>query len=200
LMSLLGRLLRLFPESVPLEDLFTEAIARLFETRPDVCLAWLKEIGALSPDCSPETLRVRSQRSFVSLDHHGTASRPDLLIEAYPLPEGGGEEASAPDVVMIESKIGSKEGAEQLRRYAEHLGVMSGAGKTLLYVTRAYDPKDEAEICRGLDSVGFVQLRWHDLYRFLQKTEKDALVEGGFNRWSQHRSLAAMLAGHQAFR
>jgi hypothetical protein len=29
--SLLGKLLRLFPESVPLEDLFTEAVARLLK-------------------------------------------------------------------------------------------------------------------------------------------------------------------------
>ena len=36
--NLLGRLVRLFPESVPLEDLFTEAVARLFETRPVLCL------------------------------------------------------------------------------------------------------------------------------------------------------------------
>lgn len=40
--SLLGRLLRLFPESIPLEDLFTETVARLFETRPQLCLAWLE--------------------------------------------------------------------------------------------------------------------------------------------------------------
>jgi hypothetical protein len=36
--SLLGKLSLLFPESVRLEDLFTEAVARLFERRPDLCL------------------------------------------------------------------------------------------------------------------------------------------------------------------
>ena len=87
------------------------------------------------------------------------------------------EDDQTPDVVMIESKVGSKEGQEQLRKYAEHLDRMAVAGKTLLYVTRAYDPKDEAEICYGLDGVGFMQLRWHDFYGFLQQVEEDELVE-----------------------
>ncbi len=43
--SLLGRLVRLFPDSVPLEDLFTETVARLFERRPQLCLAWVVEGG-----------------------------------------------------------------------------------------------------------------------------------------------------------
>jgi hypothetical protein len=46
--SLLGRLARLFPESVPLEDLFTEAVGRLFETNPRLCLEWLEDTGLLS--------------------------------------------------------------------------------------------------------------------------------------------------------
>jgi hypothetical protein len=45
--SLLGRMLRLSPESVPLEDLFTEAVAHLFETGPHLCLAWLEDTGLL---------------------------------------------------------------------------------------------------------------------------------------------------------
>ena len=182
--SLLGRMLRLFPESVPLEDLFTEAIARLFETNPDLCIAWLEETG-LIPLLSPNYVdgryvRVSSQRSFTSLEHHDTASRPDLLIEVHPMASGEATEGAEAHVIMVESKIGSKEGHEQLRRYAEHLDEMAGfESKTLLYVTRAYDPKDERGILSGLaDNVRFEQLRWHDFYRFLQeRAEKDALVE-----------------------
>jgi hypothetical protein len=47
--SLLGRLLRLFPERVRLEDLFTEAVARVFETNPQLCLAWLEHAGIVTP-------------------------------------------------------------------------------------------------------------------------------------------------------
>ncbi len=62
----------LFPESVLLENLFTEAVARLFETRPDVCFAWLKEAGMLSPGHAAGTVRVRSQLDF---SHSGSRER-----------------------------------------------------------------------------------------------------------------------------
>lgn len=182
--SLLGRLVRLFPDSVPLEDLFTEAVARLFETKPELCIRWLEEAGLLSPTPAEEVgeryVRVSSQRSFTSLEHHNTASRPDLLIEVYRSSrEGSRDGGSVADVVMVESKISAREGPDQLRRYAEHLDEMAGvANKTLLYVTRAYDPKDPEKILSGLGAeVRFKQLRWHDLYRFLREAEKDALVE-----------------------
>jgi hypothetical protein len=113
--SLLGRLLRLFPESVPLEDLFTEAVAHLFETRPQLCLDWLKEAGLLSPTHAARVdegyVRVVSQKPFASLEHHSASSRPDLLIEAYGSPdEILAEDETVADVIMIESKIGSGKG------------------------------------------------------------------------------------------
>ena len=55
---------------------------------------------------------------------------------------------------------------------------MEGAKKTLVYATRAFDPKDENLILARTDGkVGFKQVRWHDFYRFLRIVEKDALVE-----------------------
>ena len=62
---------------------------------------------------------VSSQRRLVSLEHHDTASRPDLLIEVHgPAPEGPTDDGeTVADVVMVESKIGSWEGQAQLRRY-----------------------------------------------------------------------------------
>ena len=169
--SLLSKLARLFPESVPLEDLFTEAVARLFERRPDLCIAWLKGTGLLPPAAAG-----MADEGYVRV-----SSRPDLLIEVHrPSPEDPAEREAVADVVLMESKIGSGEGHEQLRRYAEHLDGMAGfRGKTLLYVTRAYDPKDPGEILAGLaGDVGFKQLRWHDFYHFLQRmADKDALAK-----------------------
>jgi hypothetical protein len=180
--SLLGRLVRLFPESVPLEDLFTEAVARLFETRPVLCLTWLEDAGLLSSGSAKAGegyVRVWSQKRFNPREHHDTASRVDLVIKVRWPSKDGVMEDEAAEVVMIESKIGSKEGPEQLRRYAEHLEGMAGFGyKTLLYITRSYDPKDGSEILSGLDkNTRFEQLRWHDFYRFLRTVEKDTLAE-----------------------
>ena len=181
--SLLGRLLRLFPESVPLEDLFTEAVARLFEIRPQLCLEWLEEAELISPRAVgqvQEHVRVSSQRTFAALENHDTDSRPDLLIEVFRSSgEEPAEEEPGGDVVMVESKIGSGEGPQQLRRYAEHLEKMQDFdSKTLLYITRSYDPKEQDEILSGFDEdVIFKQLRWHDFYRFLTTVEKDTLLE-----------------------
>jgi hypothetical protein len=83
--SLLGRLVRLFPGSVPSRTSSTEALARLFERRPELCFAWLEEAGLLSaaPAGRPgdRYVSVASQRLFAPLDHHDTASRPDLVVE-----------------------------------------------------------------------------------------------------------------------
>lgn len=181
--SLLGRLLRLFPESVPLEDLFTEALARLFEKKPQLCIAWLEEEGLISPSVGGEIegyVRVGTQKSFSALESHETDSRPDLLIEVFrSLDEESAEEGASGELVMIESKIGSREGPGQLRRYAQHLNRMAGFDdKTLAYITRSYDPKEANEILSGLnENVNFKQLRWHDFYRFLTTVEEDALLE-----------------------
>lgn len=63
-------------------------------------------------------------------------------------------------LIFVESKLGSAEGADQLWRYADHLRNAEGAErKTLVYVTRDYDPKEEAEVLRSVEGVGFVQSR-----------------------------------------
>ena len=84
---------------------------------------------------------------------------------------------------MIESKIGSTEGAvkgqkTQLTKYAELLDKMEGASsKTLLYITRNFDPKDLDKIRSG-KNICVKQLRWHDFYNFLQTVnKKDTSIE-----------------------
>lgn len=177
--SLLGRLLPLFTGARRVEDLFTESIARLFERRPDLCCKWLDEIGLISPPNENKQMyvqRVSTQKSFVALEGHDRGSRPDMIVGVSRTSEDD-EPRPYTELVMLESKIGSWEGPEQLRRYAAHLGNMSGDRKTLVYITRAYAPKDGKEIIAGTQGVNFLQLRWHDFYKFLQTVEKDALVE-----------------------
>lgn len=176
--SLLGRLLPLFIGPQRVEDLFTEAVARLFERRPDICLNWLESLELITPASGEDQRRIHvtTQKTFVALEDHETDSRPDLIVEVH-RPVENDESESSKDVVMIESKIGSWEGQDQLKRYAEHLNKITGTRKTLVYITRAYDPKSEEQIRAKTQNVKFRQLRWHDFYRFLQTAEKDALVE-----------------------
>lgn len=88
--SLLGRLVRLFPDSVPLEDLFSEAVAHLFETRPQLCLDWLEEVGLVAPllEDGWRHVRFELQKTLASLEHHDTDSRLDLYIEYATHPKG----------------------------------------------------------------------------------------------------------------
>lgn len=178
--SLLGRLLPLFSGPRRVEDLFTEAVAWLFERRPELCLAWLEDAGLLAPAVGEDwrNVNVATQKPFVALEHHEVASRLDLWIEVRIPGEDASRDSGVSDVFLVESKIDAVEGEGQLKRYAEHLDRMTDHhGKTLIYITRAYDPKDEDEVRSSASGIRFEQLRWHDFYRFLQKVEKDALVE-----------------------
>jgi len=187
LTSLLGRVLRSFPNSLQRENLFTEAVAHLFETRPQLCLAWLGEEELISPLGAAGVIReypnIATQKWFAPLENHGkTASQVDLFIRVHRiLEEDFGESEALRDVVMIESKIGSREEEGQLRRYAEHLASMPNVGsKTLVYITRSYDPKETSTITEGLDGIEFKWLRWHDFYRLLaalDDKQEDALVK-----------------------
>lgn len=176
--SLFARMIQLFPDSVRLEDLFTEAVARLFERRPELCLAWLEETDLISRGVEGEQryVRVNTQESFVRLEDHEVGSRPDMVLKVYHSREND-EAEDLVECVLFESKVGSSEGRDQLKRYAIHLDVMRGDRKTLVYITRAYDPKDPEEILEASRGVEFRQMRWHDFYKFLKTVEKDTLVE-----------------------
>jgi hypothetical protein len=169
--GLFGRLLKLHSGAVPLEDFFTEVVAHLFEAEPQTCLAWIEHAGLLT-ETERHGVRVTTQQSLDALEHHATGSRPDMLIEAF-------DEVGF-DAVLVESKIGSREGPEQLRRYAELLRDRSDAReKTLVYITRDYDPKDTDEILADIGNgrVGFMQSRWHDFYHFLRTRPRTTLIE-----------------------
>jgi hypothetical protein len=156
-MGLFSRLLRLHTASVPLEDFFTEVVAHLFTTSPQTCLEWIER--AQLSDSKYDQVHVSTQYVLDPLEHYIIGSRPDMLIEL--------SDKQNTDAILIESKIGSREGSEQLRRYAELLHAMPDIkGKTLVYITRDFDPKSREEILTNLGggSVRFVQLRWHDFY------------------------------------
>lgn len=149
---------------------------RIYASRGSGKKTRCRPLTSKAPAKKVSGFRVSPQRAFNPLEYHETASRPDLIVEVYVASKG--DEAAA-NVVMLESKIGSGEGEGQLRRYAEHLhGMPSFDSRTLLYITRSYDPKEPEEILSSLDDkVSFKQLRWQDFYRFLQQADPDALIE-----------------------
>jgi hypothetical protein len=155
LTSLLVGLLRSFP-GIGKENSFAEAVALLFGTRPQICLALLQGKNLIGPreseDMVWESCDVVTQKWFRALENHDYKdSRVDLFIRLHRFLEANpGMRDAGPDVVMVESKIDSKEGEGQLRRYAEHLERMPNLGsKTLVYITRGYDPKAQRKLLMG---------------------------------------------------
>lgn len=187
-MSLFAKLRRVQGGGV--EDFFTEIFAHLLSAYPDLCLAWLNQSGALPINENYRHINIRTQQSFGALEDHQHSSRPDVVIElsesllVEAVDDQRLDEAQIPltDIVFVESKIGSREGEDQLLRYAEQLSAIPEARlRTLVYITRDYDPKDEAEIVSGLGDSGapieFVQVRWHEFYRALEDYQSTSLPE-----------------------
>lgn len=172
-MEFLNGLLRLHSSKVPLEDFFTEVLAGILRHHPALGIAWLTDMGVMPEYSSPsELVSVSTQRRLVKLEDHALASRPDLELKLR-TPERDNH------LIFIESKVGSHEGVDQLWRYADHLlNTESYEHKTLIYVTRNYDPKEHSAVLEGIESVGFVQSRWSDFNRVLTAYERKLAEQG----------------------
>ena len=170
-MALFSRLLKLNTGSIPLEDFFTELVAYLFGTNKEILYAWLKH-SSLLDSSTYLAAHVSTQQAFDPLDWHLSGSRPDILIEI-------GDDNSR-DIIFIESKIGSQEGINQLKNYADILhGLPNFRNKLLVYITRDFEPKNPAIIFQKIpeSNVQFRQLRWHEFYRFLKLQANTMLVQ-----------------------
>lgn len=152
-MPLLRSLLRLFPAgAVPLEDFHTEVVAHVMRSLPDQTLSWLRDIGATTMTRGDEFI-ITTQEELSALELHATGSRPDIAIR---LVKNGERE-----LIYIESKVGSHEGHQQLSRYLDHLQTRPERRKSLVFITRSYEPKEIA----SRPDVTFVQTRWSVFYR-----------------------------------
>jgi hypothetical protein len=172
--SLFNKLLQLKngdSNRTPLEDFFTEIFAFLLKTRTDILVDLLNQFS-ISSIKQPDSIHLSTQESFNALANHAQASRPDVFIEFT-----SGDQR---EIIFVESKIGSVEGWEQLKRYAEHLNHLQNINSgTLLFITRDYEPKDHDKILEYCDrtKIRFLQLRWHEIYRFLSRYQEDFLLK-----------------------
>lgn len=167
-MSLFKKLLNLHSTSQPLENFFTEIVAYFFSRNKDIFIDWLKHHSIISED-NYSSINIATQKYYAPLAHHDSGSQPDIVVEL--------SNGSIIEVIFIESKIGSREGEGQLKRYAEILDHLPNFScRNLIYITRDYEPKNYFEILHSSDTpfkvplnVKFHQLRWHEFYSFLNK-------------------------------
>ncbi|BAY29844.1 hypothetical protein NIES2107_16880 [Nostoc carneum NIES-2107] len=178
-MSLFKNLLNLHSATKPLEDFFTEIVAYFFSLNKDILIAWLKQ-NSIITDENYTNIKISTQQEYKRLQNHTQDSRPDIVVEL--------SNSLDTHIIFIESKIGSVEAEDQLKRYAEildSLQIKTLTQRSLIYITRDYDKKDSADILHSSDTksfnvplnVKFHQLRWYQFYSFLKNCITDTLVK-----------------------
>lgn len=155
--------LKLNSSNNQLEDFLSEIFASCLQYYPELLNELLVKLGL--PVLEEGSYKVNTQFRFRKLEHHETDSIPDIVIT---LPDKS--------VLIIESKVDSSEGTDQLKKYAEQIKAIYGEGY-LLYLTRNYDPK-VGIISKGkdLNNVKFEQCRWFDIYQLASKYKHHLLI------------------------
>lgn len=99
--------------------------------------------------------QYNSEDFIVSTQSVYNQGRPDLEIQA-----------SEQYVILIECKVESKEGFEQLPRYREILKSKVEETKDLVYLTKYIEPKDD----------DIINLRWYQVVDLLQSLERSEVL------------------------
>ncbi|MEH2222811.1 PD-(D/E)XK nuclease family protein [Nostoc sp.] len=170
-MSLFTNLLNLHSGNKPREDFFTEIVAYFLSLNNDILVDWLKHHSIINDD-NYSSIKISTQQEHKGIESHTEDSRLDIVVEL--------STGLTTDVIFIESKIGSKEGWEQLKKYADILSNLPNIRhRILIYITRDYDPKEEIKTpAFNLEpKVIFYQLRWHQFYTRLQQHSTDILAQ-----------------------
>jgi hypothetical protein len=151
----------------PLEDYLTEIFAHVLRSRKDIFFQLLKEFD-ISNLNELGHYNVKTQQAFSKSNDQYSDSRLDIFIKLIDQKE----------IIIFESKIGSGEGYQQLKKYAKQLeNFVDCENRVLIYITRDYDPKDYAEITNN-NELKFKQIRWYQMYQFLKKYKKnDSLIK-----------------------
>jgi hypothetical protein len=160
-MSLFKQLEKLYrPDRFQREDFHTEIVAQVLRNSQTLTLAWLRGIGVTHLG-SVDDVKIDTQVKFEKLAEHPTDSRPDIEIRLV-----AGEKT---ELILIESKIGSKQHDNQLERYAELLAEKKSEAlekTSLVFITRDYEA---ARIDKPTDSSFiFRRARWFEFYNCLK--------------------------------
>lgn len=155
--------LRLKAHNRPLEDYLTEIISFVLSRDIDLLNNFLNHFQII--DYQADTFDISTQLILKKLKNHNTDSRPDIAVFL--------EEKA----IFFENKVNSKEGYNQLKRYAEHLDNITDANKTLVYITKHYDIKNLEKIFKDCNNkIDFIPLRWYKVYRFFKAYKSDPIV------------------------
>jgi hypothetical protein len=148
------------------ENFLTELLAGVLRSNPSLAVALLTRVGLVKSEEFVEPLVVETQTRHPE-------GIPDLTIRS-------------PDsqlLLLIECKVESGEGGEQLSRYETILDRLKPARGMVLYLTKYYEPSQQAHprVC---------YLRWYEVYQLAAKQPKPmGEILAGFKEYLVHHSL-----------
>lgn len=159
-MSLFSQLRQLYrPDRFQFEDFHTEIVAQVLVNSHALTLAWLQGIKATTL-VNAVSIKVKTQETFDPLPGHSTPSRPDIVIRL-----SFGERK---ELIFIESKQDSKQGHDQLARYADHLSAARQReglqNVSLVFITRDYEAAPPLLMKNPILRLA----RWFEFYRYLK--------------------------------
>ena len=158
----------------PSEDYFTETFVAVLDRCKPLRIAFVERlIGSENITRENiESVRIETQKSF---SEGGIARRPDIWVEAR-------DSAGKRHVAIIENKIDSRQGENQLSDYAKILQREPNAeSQTLVYITKYSEETgapDQGNLRFEHSNTRFKHLKWFEVYAYLveeqQKTAKSA--------------------------
>lgn len=169
----------------PEEDFMTELLAYILKNHTEVLLSLLIEFNVIESNLDISNLYVDTQYTIKDKEN-GYGSRPDIIIKFKDYNKNQ-------YFILIENKIDSKEGTNQLSRYFSFLEEQSKNGKiaTLIYLTKNYDSKEfNEDMLEGpYNQVKFIQIRWWQLYQILKKYQEVEII-GETLKFMKERGLS----------
>ena len=144
------------------EDYFTEtfvAVLDRYESLRTAFVAWLTGIDRVNI----RSVRIETQTSF-NVPRDGARRRPDVWVEVR-------DAADGLHVAIIENKIDSDEGENQLSDYAGILEGKAGVkSRTLVYITK-YSAEPDFQ---GGEKICFKHRKWFEVYGHLREQQNTA--------------------------
>ena len=152
----------------PSEDYFTETFVAVLDRCKPLRIAfveWLIGSKNIKRE-NIESVSIETQKSFTD---GGIARRPDIWVEAR-------DAEGRRHVAIIENKIDSRQGENQLSDYAKILeGERQAKSCTLVYITKY---SEETNFQYG-ENLSFKHLKWFEVYGHLDKEQQKVADELG---------------------
>lgn len=147
----------------PEENFLTEAFAHTLRANPDVCRAWIASVMDIPPSALRGVPKVETQTSFTAPDGKSWLI-PDMVVRC--------DCVDGQITVLSEHKWKSSVNLDQLARYVQIAESVSPSCVVLIAPT-------VMQVAEALQAqlAQVKTIRWQDVHAFLQKSDRDGVLE-----------------------